>query len=465
VLSAGELASLFHVPAAGHPLLPSASSRRVAPPLRLTVAAAEDLAMTRLGEALAPGEPIPFGLGREERRLHAYVTGKTGTGKSTLLATTIQQDLAAGRGVGLIDPHGDLAERLLTLVPPERDQQVLYFNPADTAYPVGFNLLGATLPAERPLVASGVIAVFKKLHQEFWGPRLEHILRQAVLTLLETPSPTLLLLPRLLTDRGYREHALRFVRDPVLSHFFREEFERYDPRWRAEAIAPILNKVGPLLATPLTRHIIGQSQPGFSLRQVMDEGGIFIANLASGRIGEDNAALLGGLLVAGFQLAAMARADQREAARRDFYLVVDEFQHFANDAFALIFSEARKYRLSLTLSHQYLGQLTPAMSEAVLGNVGSLAVFRVGAPDAARLVKELAPSFDLQDLVYLPNHQFCARLTQAGETLPAFSARTLPLPAPARDPAPLIARSRQRWGRPRTAVEMEIADLWEGRLD
>jgi Helicase HerA, central domain len=464
-LSAAELGALFHLPVTDHPLIPREPSRHAAPASRLLSTSGSVGDITWWGEALTPERPVPFGLDVADRRHHSYLLGKTGTGKSTLLATIARQDLEAGRGVGLIDPHGDLAERMLTLVPPDRYDHVLYFNPADTDFPIGFNLLAATTPTERPLVASGVVGVFKKLYSDFWGPRLEYILRNALLVLLETPAPSLLGVPRLLTDREYRQRLLPHVRDPILRTFFLEEFERYDPRWRAEAIAPILNKVNQFLASPVVRHVVGQSRRGFNLRQIMDHGGVFIANLASGRIGEDNAALLGGLLVAGFQLAAMARADQPEEQRRDFFLFVDEFQHFANEAFAGILSEARKYRLSLTLSHQYLDQVPPALSDAVLGNVGSLAVFRVGAPDTTRLVRELAPVFDAQDLVHLPDHQFCARITRTGETSTAFSARTIPLPETTRDIRSLIERSRARWARPRAEVELEIADAWEGRVD
>ncbi|MFN3650393.1 MAG: type IV secretory system conjugative DNA transfer family protein [Armatimonadota bacterium] len=380
-----------------------------------------------------------------------------------LLASVLRQDLEAGHGVGLIDPHGDLAARVLALVPPERQDQVLYFNPADTEYPVGYNPLAVRSPRQKPLVASGVVGVFKKLYGESWGPRLEHFIRHSLLALLETPEPSLLMLPRLLTDENYREQVLRHVRDPVLRSFFEEEYARYDPRWRAEAISPVLNKVGQFLASPVVRNIVGQRGPGFDLRKFMDEDGIFIANLSAGRIGEDNAALLGGLLVAGFQLAAMSRADVPEEERRDFFLSVDEFQHFANDAFVSILSEARKYRLSLTLSHQYLDQVPPGILAAVLGNVGSLAVFRVGAPDTTRLAKELAPSFDAQDLVHLPNYRSCARVTRDGATLPAFSAQTVPIPRVRMHLSGILARAHQRWARSRGAVELEITDLYEGR--
>lgn len=464
VLSAAELAALFHVPAPDHPLVPGERSRRVPPPPDLDrVEASKAGPVTCLGEALYPERAVPFGLGLAERRQHTYVVGKTGTGKSTLIATLLRQDLEQGRGVGLIDPHGDLAELALGLVPPARAAEVLYFNPADAGHPVGFNPLAVRVPEQLPLVASGVVSAFKKLFGESWGPRLEHFLRNSVLALLETPSPSLLLLPRLLTDPRFRAGVLRHVRDPLLRTFFLEEYERYEPRWRMEAISPILNKVGQFLSSPVVRHVVGQQGPGFDLRHLMDRGGILIANLASGRIGEDNTALLGALLVSAFQLAAMSRADLPEAERRDFGLCVDEFQHFATEAFAQVLSEARKYRLSLTLSHQYLDQLPPGISGAVFGNAASLCVFRVGAGDTARLARELAPVFDAQDLVHLPNHHFCARITRGGEVVPPFSARTVPLPETHRDPAPLLAASRARWSRPRAEVELEIGDLWEGR--
>jgi hypothetical protein len=465
-LSAAELATLYHLPDPLPSVVATEVSRWVAPPPQLPrpgTATAEPL--TVLGEALTAAGPRPFGLTLPDRRLHTYVVGQTGTGKSTLLATMLRQDLEAGRGVGLLDPHGDLAERVLSLVPPERADQLLSFNPADTDFPMGFNLLAATTPAERPLVASGAISVFKRLFPDYWGPRLEYILRNALLAVLEAPAPSLLAVPRVLTDRAFRQRVLPYVRDPFLRYFFTEEWERADSRWRSEAAAPILNKLGAFLTSPQLRHIVGPSGPGFRLREVMDQGGIFIANLAVGRIGEDVAALLGGLLMAGFHLAALGRTRQPEEQRREFFLFVDEFQHLAGDSFAAILAEARKFGLALTLSHQFTAQLPPAMLEAVLGNAASLAVFRVGAPDAARLARELAPAFEAQDLVRLPNHRFTARIAAGGEILPAFSASTLSLPHGGRDISPLIEGSRRRWARPRAAVELEIADLWEGRLD
>jgi hypothetical protein len=253
------------------------------------------------------------------------------------------------------------------------------------------------------------------------------------------------------------------VRDPVVRNFFLQEYESYDPRWRAEAAAPVLTRVGAFLASPLVRNVVGAPGPGLDLRDLLDRGGILVANLSTGKIGEDNAALLGGLLVARLQLAAMARADQAEGERRDFCLLVDEFQHFAGEAFLTILSEARKYHLSLVLSHQYLDQVPERVSDAVFGNVGSLAVFRVGQGDTGRLVREMAPQFDGEDLVHLPDYRFCARLAREGGPLPAFSARTVPLTFRAGEAAPLREESRRRWGRARAEVELELADVWEGR--
>ena len=461
------MAALFHFPSEDHPRLPRAFAPAVPPPVSLpdpsTEPGPEGLV---LGDALAKEGAHPFSLSPEERRQHVYVVGKTGTGKSTLLASLIAQDLATGRGVGLIDPHGDLAEQVLSLVPPARDGEVLYFDPADVDHPVAFNPLWVRDPREGTLVASSAVGAMRKLYGEFWGPRLEHFLRNALLALLETPRPSFLLLQKLLTDREYRQaRVLPYVRDPLVRGFFLEEFERYDPRFRAEALSPILNKLGGFLSSPAMRNLLGQGVPGFDLRDLLDGGGIFIANLASGRIGEDHAHLLGALLVTQFERAVKSRADTPEAERRDFYLYVDEFQNLTNDAFPSLLAEARKFRLSLTLAHQYLDQLPAPVLSAVLGNAGTLAAFRAGGPDAARLAKELSPSFGAEDLVHLPDYRFCVRLPKRAEAIPPFSARTrLPEGEP-RPVGPLIQRSRERWARSRAEVELEILDRWEGRSD
>jgi hypothetical protein len=463
-LSSEGAGRLFHLPAAGLPFLHREGSRQSSPPAAAPISGPDELPEVTLGEALSPEGTVPFGMPRAARRLHAYVVGKTGTGKSTLLAHLIRQDLEADRGFALLDPHGDLAENVLASVPRSRTSDVIYLNPQDTGWPVGFNPLRCEKPEDRPLVASAVLSILKRLYGEFWGPRMEHILKHALLALLETPRPSFLDVPRLLTDPAFRHQALRFVRDPVVRAFFRDEFDRYDPRFRTEAIAPILNKIGGYLASPAVRNIVGQSDARLDLRQVMDEGMALVANLSMGRIGEENAALLGGLLVAGMHLAALSRKDLPEESRRDFCLYADEFQHFAGDAFPSILSEARKFRLSLILSHQYLNQVPGPLLDAVFGNVGSLAVFRVGSGDAPRLAKELGSAFDTEDLLALPNYRFCFRTLHVGAPLPAFSARTLPFPEGMTDPAAVILASRKRWGKPRAAVEMEIADRLGGRL-
>jgi len=464
VLSGAEIASLFHVPNSAHPLVTSESSRRVPPPPELLRPRPADAGPeTVLGEALAPEGPVPFGLAAAERRQHLYVVGKTGTGKSTLLAGIARQDLEAGRGLALLDPHGDLALRVLSLVPPERYPDVVYLDPADPDAVVPLNPLAHGDPSLRPLVASGVIGAFRKLFADSWGPRLEHLLRHALLLLLETPDPSLAQLPLLLTDRAYRRSLVGFARDPVVRGFFEGEFEAYEGRFRSEAVAPVLNKLGAALASPTVRHVVGGRAPGLDLRSLMDRRGVLVANLSMGRIGEDSSALLGGLLVAGLQLAAMSRADVAEEDRPDFALLADEFQHVAGDAFLGILSEARKYRLSLVIAHQYLDQVPEPVSRAVFGNVGALAVFRAGHADASRLARELSPAFAAEDLVALPGYRFCARLHRDGVTLPAFSARTILLPGGGSAPAELTEMARERWSRPRAAVESEIADLWEGR--
>jgi hypothetical protein len=464
LLSAREVAQLFHLPSGDYPFIPRDRSRQVPPPTDLLLPHGSEKSVLQLGEALSVEGPLPFGISVAERRHHAYIVGKTGTGKSTLLAQIARQDIEAGRGFALLDPHGDLARHVLSLVPPERFHDVIYFDPADREFPIGFNPLLMSSPKDRLLLGSHLISVLKKLNQEFWGPRLEHILRNALLALTDTPTPSLLSVHKLLTDREYRqEQILPFVRDPVVRAFFTFEFERLDPRFRAEAISPILNKIGSFISSPLVRNIIGQPR-GINLRELMDSGRILIANLSSGSIGEDTSALFGSLLVAGFQLAATSRADLPEEQRSDFSLLVDEFHSFASDSFASILSEARKYCLSLFLSNQYLDQLPPQILQAVLGNVGTLVAFRVGHPDALRLTKELSPVFDLEDLLNLPDFHFCVRQKRESEVLPAFSARTVPSPQPASNTQPLIDLSREQWASNRASVEMEIADGWEGRL-
>jgi len=344
-----------------------------------------------------------FGIRRSDRRNHMYMIGKTGVGKSTLLETLIRQDIEKGEGVALLDPHGDLVDRVLETIPACRRSELIYFNAPNTTAPLGFNPLEPVTPEKRALAASGLLEVFKKLWIDSWGPRLEHILRNALLALFDQPEATLADVTRLMTDKTFRKAAALRITNRRVYDFWIGEFEGYTPHFRAEAIAPIQNKVGAFLANPLLNRILTQPRSTFDLRQIMDERKILLVNLAKGKIGEDTAALLGALLVSKLGLAALSRADVPEHSRRDFYVYVDEFPNFATLSLATMLSELRKYRLNLILAHQYFGQLPDELRNAILGNVGTIISFRVGPEDADILEKEFCPEFSASDLLNLPN--------------------------------------------------------------
>ena len=368
-----------------------------------------------------------FGIKRADRRAHMYIIGKTGTGKSTLIANLAHQDLVHGEGVALLDPHGDLVEHVLRLVPEERRGDLIYFNVPDTAHPIGFNPLESTDPAYKPLVASGLISVFQKIWAESWGPRMEYILRNAILALLDVPGRTLLDIPRLLDEPAFRRQVLAYVRDDQVRRFWLREYEAYPARFRVEAISPIQNKVGEFLVNPVLRGIVGQTRSVFDLRRVMDEGKILLVNLAKGKIGEDTAALLGGTLVTKIGLAALSRSNVPEADRRDFYLYADEFPSFTTQSFAGMLAEMRKYHVGLVLAHQYMEQLDETVRGAILGNVGTIIVFRVGLTDALLLEKEFHPEFSAGDLINLPNYHIYLKLMIDGVVSKPFSAHTVAL--------------------------------------
>ncbi len=367
-----------------------------------------------------------FGIAQPDRRHHIYIIGKTGTGKSTLLETMIWQDMAAGQGLALFDPHGDLVERVLAAVPERRKPDLIYFNVPDTARPLGFNPLERVAPAKRALAATGMLEVFKKIWSESWGPRLEHILRNGLLALMDQPEATLADLLRLLDDPDFRKRAAERVANAQVRRFWLHEFEGYPSRFRAEAIAPVQNKVGAFLANPILHAILTQPKSFFDMRRVMDDGHILLVNLAKGKIGEDATALMGALLVSGIGLAALSRADVPEAERRDFFIYLDEFQSFTTLGLATMLSELRKYRASLVLSQQYLSQVDEQMRDAILGNVGTIISFRLGLADAEILEQEFEPEFRATDLVSLPNHNVYMRLMIEGVVSRPFSAETLP---------------------------------------
>ena len=363
-------------------------SREFEPPVTLPLPTRQS-GLAALGRVRFRHRTEVFGIRPDDRRRHLAVIGKTGMGKTTLLQKLIASDIDGGRGVALVDPHGDLAETILGCVPSKRTNEVVVFDARDRHYPVAFNPLACNNPEQRPLVASAVVSAFKKLYGDSWGPRLEHILRNALLALLEVPGTSLLSLQRLLSDPAYRKTIVGRVSDPVVRMFWEREFAGWKTQYQSEATAPILNKVGQFLSQPILRAIVGQSHSRLDFRRIMDEGRVLIVNLSKGRIGEDASNLLGSLLISSIQLAAMSRADMPEKERRDYFLYVDEFQNFATESFATILSEARKYRLSLTLANQYLAQMDEATLDAVFGNVGSLLVFQVGARDAEVITAQL----------------------------------------------------------------------------
>jgi type IV secretory pathway TraG/TraD family ATPase VirD4 len=398
-----------------------------------------------------------FGIKEKDRSSHMYMIGKTGVGKSTLIENMVISDIKDGHGVALIDPHGDLAENILNFVPESRIKDIIYFNPADIEYPIAFNPIEDVHLDYHHLVSSSLISVLKKVWPEFWGPRLEHILRNSIMALLENPTSTLLDMPKLLTDKEFRMIVVASITNQQVREFWFFEFEKYSARFRSEAISPILNKIGQFLTSIPLRNIVGQKENTFDLRKVMDEGKILIVNLSKGKIGEDNSSLLGAMMIAKIQLAAMSRANIPEEKRKPFYLYVDEFHNFLTLSFADILSESRKYGLSLVLAHQYIEQLDEKIRAAVFGNVGTLISFRVGAEDAKYLSRDFYPVFDQTDLVNLSNHHIYLKLMIDGVTSKPFSATSLPPPERrASHKKELIKLSRKRYGKKRMEVEKEI---------
>lgn len=371
-------------------------------------------------------EDHPFGIQSEDARQHTYIIGKTGSGKTTLIRNMILQHLYQGHGIALLDPHGDLAEELLEHYPPSRADDLVYFNPGDLEFPIGLNLLANVPPDERHLVASGIVGAFKSIWRDSWGARMEYILYNALVALLDCPNTSLLGVNRMLTDEKYRAWVIRQIKDPFIKNYWAEEFASYDPRFMREAIAPIQNKIGQFLMNPPIRNILGQVKSKIDFRFMMDTGRVFIANLSKGKLGADKANLLGSLLTTQFQLATMSRADTPEHERRDFHLFLDEFHNFTTDSFAAILAEARKYRLCLTLSHQYVDQLSPEVRQAVFGNTGTMISFRIGYADAEILAKDFADTFIPRQFVDLDRYQIFVRLMENGVTSTPFSAKTLP---------------------------------------
>lgn len=413
-----------------------------------------------------------FGIKRKDRRQHMYVLGKSGTGKSTLIENLIIQDIYNNQGVAVIDPHGDLVEKIIKTIPEHRVNDVIYFNPSDTKFHIGFNVLQVDDIEYKHVVASGLMGIFTKIWANAWSARMEYILNNSILALLDTPGTTLLGIPRLLVDKDYRQYIINNLKDPVIKTFWISEYETWRDQYRNEAIAPVQNKVGQFLSSAIIRNVVGQSKSTINLFDIMNQGKIFLVNVSKGRIGEDNSALMGAMLITKLQLAAMERVRIPEAERKDFYLYVDEFQNFVTDSFASILSEARKYRLCLTIAHQYTAQLstgksgTSAVKDAVFGNVGTILIFRVGAEDAKVLENEFKPEFDMEDFVTLPNYTIYVKLMVDGATSRPFSAATLPavdVPNLESTEQLIIETSRSLYTRPRDEVEEEI-HRWSSSL-
>ena len=424
--------------------------------------------LTYLGLTTYRDKNTLFGIKRKDRRQHVYILGKSGTGKSVLMFNMIIQNILNGDGVCMVDPHGENVEAILSAIPPERVKDVVYFNPADTEHHIGFNVLELVDPKYKHLVASGLMGIFTKIWANAWSARMEYILNNAILALLDTPGTTLLGIPRMLVDKDYRQKIIGNLKDPVIKSFWVHEYEAWQDKFRNEAIAPIQNKVGQFLSTSIIRNIVGQSQSTINAFDIMNEGKIFLINVSKGRIGEDNSALLGGMIITKIQLAAMERVRIPEETRKDFYLYVDEFQNFVTDAFASILSEARKYRLNLTVAHQYTAQLVTKESsnvrDSIFGNVGTMIIFRVGADDAEFLEKEFEPEFTPEDIVNLPNFKIYLKLMIDGVTSRPFSAKTMPQLVKGGNmdiEEEVIRSSRALYCRPREEVEREIND-WSG---
>ncbi|MDB5161123.1 MAG: hypothetical protein JWO96_503 [Candidatus Saccharibacteria bacterium] len=460
ILNIEELASLFHLPhtSVETPNIVWATTKTAEPPPNVPVLIKdEEDKISLLGVTNFRGDNTIFGLQRADRGRHVYILGQTGTGKSGALELLTISDIYYDQGFAVIDPHGDYAQHVLAFIPEHRVNDVVYFNPADTDHPIGFNPLEITDKTLKGHISSELVGVLKRLFAESWGPRLEYILRYTLLALLDYPNATMLDITRMLTEKTFRKDVISYIDDPVVKNFWVTEFASWNDKFASEAVAPVLNKVGAFTANPMIRNIIGQPKSTFNIRSIMDEGKILVVNLSRGLMGEDNAGILGAMMVTKIQLAAMGRADMHESKRRPFYLYVDEFQNFATDSFATILSEARKYGLNLTVANQYISQMGEPVRNAVFGNVGTIMSFRVSPDDAPFLQKYFEPQFEAPDLIQQHSRHFVISMMIGEEKAPAFSAKTLNLPVAEEDLTDkIIELSRSRFTSDLASVEQSI---------
>ena len=459
ILNIEELASLYHLPniSVETPNIAWSRARKLEPPMNLPKGTDDNV--TVFGETDYRDIKLEFGLKKKDRQRHFYLLGKTGTGKSTLFKNMFISDVLAGEGTCFVDPHGDTVEELLDYIPPNRIDDVVYFNPTDVDNPVGFNMLELKDKSQRDLIADGVVEVFKKQFGDSWGPRLQYILTNTVSTALEAQGTTLLAIIRLLTDNNFRKFILKQVDDPILYKFWTEEYAQMaqNNRLITEAVAPIQNKVGRFISSAVIRNIIGQVKSTIKLREIMDNQKILLVNLAQGKLGEETASLLGGMVITRLQATAMERVDVPMDERKDFFLYVDEFQNFATESFAKILSEARKYKLDLTMTNQYIDQIPLPVRQSIFGNVGTIGSFVVSPADASLLEKEFSPMVSADDLVSLDAWSMYVKLCIDGMTSVPFSAKSLPIRYhrfALRDE--IVKRSREKYGIQREIIEDKI---------
>jgi len=459
--SSSEIATLFHFPYQGSivsNVVESTTKRAPAPDILPFQGLVNPKDVSFFGETNYRNEKRIFGIKRIDRRRHLYVVGKTGSGKSKLLELLLISDILSGAGCGLLDPHGDLAEEMLKFVPKERIKDVVYINPSDKDYPIGFNPLEPVTDYEsRQHLSTFFIAIFKKLFAASWNQRMEHLIRYITLALLETPDSNVMGIPRILSDTSFRQRVIMQIKDPVVKGFWTNEFSASAEQYSKEAVVPIMNKVGQFIANPIVRNMIGQMNNSLNFAKFMDEGKIVLMNISKGKLGDENAALLGALFITKIQQAALERARIPEDERRDFYFYVDEFQNFATEAFSYILSEARKYHLDLTIAHQYIAQLPEDVKATAFGNVGSLISFAVGGDDAAYLSKEFAPVFSANDLISVSNREMYIKMSVDGKLTTPFSAKTITVPKPKESfIQEILSHSRLTYGKNRVSVENEI---------